>query len=315
MSGMQATREAYGQVLLELGQEMEDLVVLDADLSGSTKTAAFGREFPARFFNFGVAEQGMMGAAAGLAAAGKTPFVSTFAIFAAGRAWEVLRQSVCYPGLNVKVAASHSGLTVGEDGASHQALEDLALTRVLPNLTVLVPADGVQTRSLVLAAARTEGPFYIRLGRPKVPFLFEEDTIFEIGKAVSLREGEDVLLVATGPLLGEALAAAEALKEEGIGASVLNIHTLKPLDRQAVIEAARRTGAVVTVEEHSVIGGLGSAVSEVLSEEHPVPVIRVGVNDVFGRSGAPDQLLEHYGLKAPYIVKAAFRAIEAKSRQ
>lgn len=308
----EATRDAYGKVLLELGQEIDDLVVLDADLSGSTKTASFGKEFPHRFFNFGVAEQGMMGAAAGFASAGKIPFVSTFAIFATGRAWEILRQSICYPALNVKVAASHAGLTVGEDGASHQSLEDLALTRVIPNLTVLAPADAVQTRSLVRQAAYMKGPVYIRLGRPKVPLLFDDDAQFNIGRAVSIREGEDVLLVAIGPLLDEALKAADQLETEGIRASVLNVHTLKPLDEHTLVKMARRTGAVVTIEEHSIIGGLHSAVTEALAQKLPVPVAPVGVKDVFGRSGSPDDLLDHYGLRASDIRRAALRVLDLK---
>ncbi len=309
---MEATRDAYGRTLVELGAELPDIVVLDADLSGSTKTAAFARAYPDRFFNFGVAEQGMMGAAAGLAAAGKTPFVSTFAMFATGRAWEQLRQSVCYPGLNVKVAASHAGLTVGEDGASHQALEDLAITRAIPNLTVMVPADGPQTEALVRAAVAITGPVYIRLGRPKVPTIPDLGRATSAGRAVVLRDGDDVSVVATGYMLGPALSAAEMLGQAGFGVRLINIHTIKPIDAEALVAAAARTGAVVTVEEHSIIGGLGSAVAEILSETCPVPVVRVGVRDVFGRSGQPAALLERYGLTTADIVEAAHRAMASK---
>ncbi len=310
-----ATRDAYGQALVELGAQFPDIVVLDADLSGSTKTALFARSYPDRFFNFGVAEQGMMGVAAGMAASGKIPFVSTFAIFATGRAWEQLRQSVCYPRLNVKVAATHAGITVGEDGASHQALEDLAITRVIPNLTIMVPADAVQTRALVRASVEIDGPVYLRLGRPKVPVLFDEDQKFVPGRAITMREGKDVTLVATGYMLAPALDAARVLDDEGISAEVVNIHTLKPLDASALIASAGHTGAVVTAEEHSIIGGLGSAVAETLSGSCPVPVVRVGVEDVFGQSGSPAALLEEFGLTAEKITRAAHRALALKSGQ
>lgn len=299
-----ATREAYGKALVELGKENKDVVVLDADLAKSTKTINFGKEFPDRFFDMGIAEQNMMGTAAGLAAAGKIPFASSFAVFAAGRAYDQLRQSICYPGLNVKIGASHAGITVGEDGASHQALEDIALMRALPNMTVLVPADGPATTAAVRAAAEINGPVYIRLGRSKVPVIYGEDLEFVPGKAVKLRSGKDVTVIACGIMVSVALEAAAQLEREGISAAVMDMHTIKPLDVAAVIQAARETGAVVTAEEHSIIGGLGGAVAEVLGESVPVPLMRVGIPDVFGESGKPGELMEKYGLTASHIVSA-----------
>jgi transketolase len=307
-----ATRDAYGQALAQLGHSNPKIVVLDADLSGSTKTAVFGKEFPERFFNMGIAEANMMGTAAGLAAAGKIPFASTFAVFATGRAYDQVRNSICYPELNVKIAATHAGLTVGEDGASHQSVEDIALMRVLPNMTVLVPADGVETRLAVRAAADHAGPVYLRLGRSQVPVIFGDDYEFEIGKAALLREGGDVTIIACGLMVGPALAAADALAGEGIAAQVLNMATIKPLDRDALMAAGRRTGAIVTAEEHSIIGGLGSAVAECLAEELPVPVQRVGVKDTFGESGPPEELLRKYELTEADIVTAAKKAMAMK---
>ncbi|NLJ34453.1 MAG: transketolase family protein [Firmicutes bacterium] len=307
-----ATRDAYGEALAQLGRSNPDIVVLDADLSGSTKTAVFAREFPQRFFNMGIAEANMMGTAAGLAAAGKIPFASTFAVFATGRAFDQVRNSICYPQLNVKIAATHAGLTVGEDGASHQSVEDIALMRALPNMTVLVPADGVEARLAVRAAAEHVGPVYLRLGRPKVPVIFGDDYSFEIGRAVRLREGSDVTLAACGYMVGPALAAAKLLAGEGIEARVLNMSTLKPLDGDALLAAARETGALVTAEEHSIIGGLGSAVAEFLGQEYPVPVLRVGIGDTFGESGPPEELLEKYGLTAGDILAAAKKAMGMK---
>lgn len=307
-----ATRDAYGQALAELGATNDKVVVLDADLSKSTKTNDFKKLFPERFFNIGIAEQNLMGTAAGFAATGKIPFASSFAVFAVGRAYDQIRNSIAYPRLNVKIAATHAGLTVGEDGGSHQMLEDIALMRAVPNMTVIVPADGVETRQAVLAAAAYDGPVYIRLGRPKVPVLFGEDYEFEIGKGVVLRDGSDVTLVATGIMVSKAVEAAEALATEGVTAAVVNISTIKPLDDAVLVAMAQKTGAVVTCEEHNIYGGLGSAVAEVLVENCPVPMARVGVEDSFGESGLPDQLLEKYGLTVENIVKKAKAVIARK---
>jgi transketolase len=307
-----ATREAYGKALVELGRENSDVVVLDADLAKSTKTINFYKEFPERFFDMGIAEQNMMGTAAGLAAAGKIPFASSFAVFATGRVYDQLRNSISYPALNVKIGASHAGITVGEDGASHQALEDIALMRVLPNMTVFVPADGPSTVAAVKAAAEINGPVYIRLGRSKVPVLHGDDMVFTPGKAIKLRAGKDVTIIACGIMVAKALEAAGELEKEGITASVLDMHTVKPLDVGAVIQAAKETGAVVTAEEHSIIGGLGSAVAELLGETVPVPLMRVGIPDVFGESGKPDELVEKYGLTANHVVSAAKEVLNRK---
>ena len=307
-----ATREAYGEILKELGEKHKDIVVLDADLSKSTKTAVFKKAFPERFFNVGIAEQNLMGIGAGLAASGKIPFVSTFAMFAAGRAFEQIRNSICYPKLNVKIAATHAGLTVGEDGASHQSIEDISLMRSIPNMTVIVPADAEETRKAVAFAATYDGPVYIRLGRMSVPDLFAADYTFELGKAVQLVDGKDVTIIATGIMVATAKQAAEELAAVGISARVLNIHTIKPIDREAIIKAASDTGAIVTCEEHSIIGGLGSAVAEVIVENNPVPMERVGVMDTFGESGTPSSLLVKYHLTAEDIVAAAKKAVSRK---
>lgn len=307
-----ATREAYGEILKELGKKHQDIVVLDADLSKSTKTAVFAKAFPERFFNVGIAEQNLMGVGAGMAAAGKIPFVSTFAMFAAGRAFEQVRNSICYPQLNVKIAATHAGLTVGEDGASHQAIEDVSLMRSIPNMTVIVPADAEETRQAVAFAAEYYGPVYIRLGRMSVPDLFDADYKFEHGKAVQLVDGTDVTIMATGIMVATAKAAAEELMKAGVKARVLNFHTIKPIDKDAIIKAAADTGAIVTCEEHSIIGGLGSAVAEVLVENMPVPMERVGVMDTFGESGTPDSLLRKYGLTTEHIIAAAQRVVGRK---
>lgn len=307
-----ATRDAYGQALAELGALNDKVVVLDADLSKSTKTNDFKKVFPERFFNMGIAEQNLLGTAAGFAAAGKIPFASSFAVFAVGRAYDQIRNSIAYPKLNVKIAATHAGLTVGEDGGSHQMLEDLALMRALPNMTVIVPADGVETKQAIMAAAAYEGPVYIRLGRPKVPVLFDDDYKFEIGKGVIVREGADVTLVATGIMVSKAVEAAEILAADGVSAAVVNISTIKPLDNKLLIEMAQQTGAVVTCEEHTILGGLGSAVAEVLVENCPVPMARIGVADSFGESGLPDQLLEKYGLTAAHIAEEAKAVIKRK---
>lgn len=307
-----ATRDAYGDALAALGKKRDDVVVLDADLSGSTKTSKFAKAFPERFFNIGIAEQDMMGTAAGLAVGGKLPFVSTFAVFATGRAWEQIRQSICYPNLNVKIVASHAGVTVGEDGGSHQSVEDIAVMRVIPHMTVIVPADGVETMQAIEAVAEHQGPCYVRTGRNKVPTLFGPEYRFRIGKAHVFHEGRDAAVIAAGIMTAEALKARELLKAEGIDAGVINMATIKPLDRDAVIAAAMRCGAIVTAEEHSIIGGLGGAVAEVLAESAPVPLVRVGVQDKFGTSGDSEGLLRHYGLSAEDIAKAVKEVIKKK---
>lgn len=298
-----ATREAYGKTLVEL-VENKDIVVLDADLAGATKTAMFKKACPERFFDMGIAEGDMMGTAAGLAVSGKIPFASTFAIFAAGRGFEQIRNSICYPNINVKIAATHAGVTVGEDGGSHQAIEDISLMRSLPNMVVLNPADAVEARQMVLAAAEYVGPMYLRFGRAATPVIHDDSYKFELGKGEVVKEGKDVSIIATGIMVAKALEAAETLKAEGIDAEVINISTIKPLDNELVLASAKKTGKVVTAEEHSIIGGLGSAVCELLAEEYPVKVTRIGVKDVFGQSGTPAALLEHYGLTAADIVKA-----------
>jgi transketolase len=307
-----ATRDAYGKALVKLGEKNNKIVVLDADLSKSTKTNDFYKQYPERFFNMGIAEQNLIGAACGFAAAGKIPFASTFAMFATGRAFEIIRNSVCYPKLNVKVCATHAGLTVGEDGASHQSVEDMAIMRAIPNMTVIVPADGVETEKVIFNVAEFNGPVYVRLGRSAVPTLFDENYEFKIGKGSVLREGSDVSIIACGIMVNEAIIAHDILKSEGIYAKVINMSTIKPIDKELIIEAAKETGAIVTAEEHSVIGGLGSAVSEVLCEEYPVVVRKVGVKDTFGESGTPKELLKKYGLTAVDIAMAAKDAMSNK---
>jgi transketolase len=310
-----ATREAYGQALAELGEEIKDIVVLDADLSKSTKTSVFAKKFPERFFNMGIAEQNLMGTAAGLATCGKIPFASTFAIFATGRAFEQVRNSICYPQLNVKIAATHAGITVGEDGATHQSIEDIALMRAIPHMTVINPADAEEAKQAVRAAALHKGPVYLRFGRHPVETIFDENYKFEIGKGVILKEGKDVAIIATGVMVGEALKAAKILVGEGINAMVVNISTIKPIDKEVILKAAE-CGAIVTAEEHNIIGGLGSAVVEVLAEEKPTPIKRIGIADEFGQSGNPDELLKIYHLTAEDIAKAAKELIsEARSRK
>lgn len=297
-----ATRDSYGSALAELGKEADDLVVLDADLASATKTGIFQKAFPDRHIDCGIAESNMMGIAAGLASAGKVPFVSSFAMFAAGRAFEQVRNSIGYPHLNVKIGATHAGLSVGEDGATHQCNEDLALMRVIPGMTVISPSDDVEARAAVWAAYALDGPVYLRFGRLAVPVINDRaDYKFEIGRGVTLRDGADLTIIATGLCVFEALRAAESLKTDGIDAGVVNIHTIKPLDAELVAEAARKTGKIVTVEEHSIIGGLGSAVAEVLAEQCPARMLRIGVEDTFGESGPAVQLLEKYGLDADGI--------------
>jgi len=309
---MKATRDAYGETLVQLGEENNDIVVLDADLSGSTKTAAFAKKFPERFFNMGIAEANMVGTAAGLAAVGKIPFVSTFAIFAAGRAWEQIRQSVAYPRANVKIVPTHGGVTVGEDGGSHQSVEDIAIMRAIPNMTVIVPADAEETKGAVEAAAAFKGPVYIRLGRNKVPRVFDDGHRFQIGKGCEVAPGSDLTFVTTGIMTAQALKAAALLSSEGISARVVHIGTVKPLDQEIILKSARETGALVTAEEHSVIGGLGSAVSELLAERQPTPLIRVGIHDRFGTSGKAEELLKYFGLLAEDLVEAARSVLARK---
>ena len=310
----ESTRVEYGKTLVELGEQYSKVVVLDADLSGSTQTHRFAKAFPQRFFNMGVAEQDLMGTAAGLAIGGMIPFASSFAMFATGRAWEQIRQSIAYAGLNVKIVASHGGVTVGEDGGSHQALEDLGLMRILPNMVVLAPADGPETRAMTRWAAQYQGPVYMRTGRMPVPVLYGEDYRFQPGRGSILREGEDVTLMGLGIMVHACMDAAQILGKEGISARVLNLSCLKPLDWELVVDSARRTGCVVTAEEHMIAGGLGSAVCEALSEFHPTPVKRVGVRDVFGLSGKPEILLKHYGLTPQDIAAAARKAMDQKNR-
>lgn len=310
MSNSIATRDAYGKTLVELGKEMEEIVVLDADLSKSTKTVLFAKEFPDRFFNMGIAEQNLIGTAAGLSTCGKIPFASTFAMFATGRAFEPIRNSIAYPKLNVKIAATHAGLTVGEDGASHQCIEDIAIMRAVPNMTVICPADGVETEAVVRAAAKYRGPVYIRLGRSKVPTIYDRSSYsFEWGKGITLRDGRDATIIATGIMVSMALEAASELEKEGIRVRVIDIHTIKPFDKDIIIKAARETGAIVTAEEHNIIGGLGSAVAEVLCENSPVPMKRIGIKDTFGESGTAGDLLIKYGLTSRDITEAVKQLI------
>ena len=307
-----ATREAYGKALAELGAVNEKVVVLDADLAEATKTIVFKKAFPERFYDCGIAEQNLIGIAAGIAATGKIPFASSFAMFAAGRAFEQVRNAVGYTHLNVKIGATHAGISVGEDGATHQCCEDIALMRTIPGMTIINPADPVEARLAVFAAAEYEGPVYLRFGRLAVDCIYDENYKFEIGKGVELRDGADVTVVATGLMVGQAIEAAKMLEEEGISARIINIHTIKPLDTEIILKAAAETGAIVTAEEHSVIGGLGGAVAETVSENCPVPVVRVGVKDTFGKSGPALDLLPIFGIDSKAIVEAAKKAIALK---
>ncbi len=298
-----ATRESYGEALVMLAEKRNDLVVLDADLAAATKTGIFKKAYPDRFFDCGIAEANMMGVAAGIATTGKLVFASTFAMFAAGRAYEIIRNSIGYPHLNVKIGATHAGISVGEDGATHQCNEDIALMRTIPGMTVINPADDVEAKAAVLAMADFEGPTYMRFGRLAAPIFNDKDTYkFELGKGIQLRDGDDVTIIATGLMVAEALKASDELKAQGVNARVINIHTIKPIDRDIIIKAAKETGKIVTVEEHSVIGGLGSAVCDVVSESCPVPVTKIGVKDTFGHSGPAVALLEEFGLCAENII-------------
>lgn len=314
MASDKATRVGYAEGLLILGEKDENVIVLDADLAGATYTGKFKAKFPERFFDCGIAEQNMIGIAAGLSLSGFTVFASSFAMFAAGRAFEQIRNSVGYPHLNVKIAATHAGISVGEDGASHQCNEDIALMRSIPGMTIINPADAVEARAAVLAAAQYEGPVYLRFGRLAVPQIFTKSTYkFEWGKGSQLTEGNDVAIIATGLMVNEALIAAEELKNDDIHARVINIPTIKPLDEEIVTNAARECGCVITAEEHNIIGGLGSAVCETLCSSYPAPVYRVGVEDVFGRSGPAKDLLHIYGLDAAHIISAAKTAVARKN--
>ena len=306
-----ATREGYGDGLCALEEVRPDLVVLDADLSAATKTSIFRKKYPEKHYNCGIAEQNMMGVAAGIASTGKLVFASSFAMFAAGRAFEIIRNSIAYPNLNVKIGATHAGISVGEDGATHQCNEDIALMRSIPGMTIINPADYVEAKAAVLAMANYVGPTYLRFGRLAVPIFNDEATYkFEVGKGVTMKDGKDITIIATGLMVAEAVEAGKALAAQGIDARVVNIHTIKPIDRDIIIKAAHETGKIVTVEEHSVIGGLGSAVGDVVLEECPVPVIKIGVNDVFGHSGAAKALLKEYGLTAENIVQVVKGALD-----
>ncbi len=313
MADRVATRDAYGNALVKLGETNPHIVVLDADLSKSTKTAAFSKKFPERFIQMGIAEADMMSTAAGFATCGKIPFASTFAIFATGRAYDQVRNTIAYPHLNVKIAATHAGITVGEDGGSHQSIEDIALMRGIPGMTVLNPADATETEKLIFAAAQYNGPVYIRLGREPVSNVFGADYQPEIGKAIRLRDGKAATIIATGIMVEKALLAADILNQKGITVRVVNVHTIKPIDAAEIIKAAWETGAIVTAEEHSTIGGLGSAVAEVVVQNHPVPIEFIGIKDRFGQSGTPAQLLEAYGMNPPHIVEAVEKVIGRKN--
>ena len=298
-----ATRQSYGEALLELGKENENIVVLDADLSEATKTNIFAKEFPNRFFDMGIAEANMMGTAAGLATCGKTPYVSTFAIFAAGRSYDQIRNSICYPKLNVKICATHAGITVGEDGATHQMIEDISLMRTLPNLTVITTSDDIETKWAVKEISKINGPVYLRLCRKKSKIIYDKNQKFEIGKGVQIGEGKDGTIFATGVTVEEAIKAKEELLKHGIDVRVVDIHTIKPIDKELIIKCAKETEKLISIEDHSVIGGLGSAISEVLTENYPKKLIRLGIKDTFGTSGNADELMEYFEITSKFIVK------------
>lgn len=298
-----ATRESYGEALLELGKENKNVVVFDADLSSATKTSIFAKEFPERFFDMGIAEQNMMSTAAGMSTCGKIPYVSTFAVFAAGRAYDQIRNSICYPNLNVKICATHAGITVGEDGATHQMIEDISLMRTLPNMTVISTSDDIQTKWAVKEISKIQGPVYLRLARLATPKIYEENQKFEIGKAVQIGDGIDATIFATGVTVAEALKAQEILKEKGIEIRVVDIHTIKPIDKEMIIKCAKETKRLISIEDHSIIGGIGSAISEVLTEEYPAKLERMGIKDTFGKSGKAEQLMQYFGITAKDIVE------------
>jgi len=309
---MAGTRDGYGQALLELGEKNHDIVVLTADLAESTRVEEFGKKFPDRFIECGVAEQNMMGIAAGLALGGKIPFVSSYAVFSPGRSWDQLRVSVCYTKANVKVAGAHTGISVGPDGATHQALEDIAIVRVLPNIVVEVPCDAIEAKKTTIAAAAHKGPFYFRFGREKTPIITTDDTPFEVGKAQVLKDGNDATIVACGPLVYQSLLAAKQLEDKGINVRVINNHTIKPIDTLTLAKAAKETGAIVTVEEHQVTAGLGGAVAEALAKNYPVPMEFIGVQDTFGESGNTNELYEKYGMSTDAIYKAVQNVLKRK---
>lgn len=298
-----ATRQSYGEALEKLGEKNKDVVVFDADLSGATKTSIFAKQFPERFFDMGIAEQDMMSTAAGMSTFGKIPYVSTFAVFAAGRAYDQIRNSICYPKLNVKICATHAGITVGEDGATHQMLEDLGMMRGLPNMTVLCTSDDTQTKWAVEEISKINGPVYLRLCRLGTPVIYDETQKFEIGKAVQIGEGTDATIFATGVTVAESLKAKEELAKEGINVRVVDVHTIKPIDEETIIKCAKETKKLVTVEDHNVIGGLGTAISDVLTQNYPTKLTKIGINDTFGKSGKAEELMEYYGLTAENIIK------------
>lgn len=298
-----ATRQSYGEALLELGKKNENVVVLDADLAGATKTNIFAKEIPERFFDMGIAEQDMIGTAAGFATCGKIPFASTFAVFATGRVYDQIRNSICYPNLNVKICATHCGITVGEDGATHQMLEDINLMRGLPNMTVISPADDTEARWAVQEAAKINGPVYIRFGRAATPIIYDENYEFKLGKAIQFGEGTDATVFATGIMVAESLKAKEELEKEGINIRVVDIHTIKPIDKDIIIKCAKETKKLISIEEHSIIGGLGSAIAEVLVENYPAKLTRMGMKDCFGKSGKAQELLEYFGLTSKEIIE------------
>jgi len=298
-----STRDAYGEVLVELGKKNENIVVLDADTSSATRTKLFAEAFPERFFNVGIAEQNLIGIAAGLATCGKIPFASSFPVFVPGRCVDQIRNTVAYPRLNVKIVVTHSGLTFGVDGATHQSIEDIAIMRAIPNMMVVVPADAVEAKKAIRSIVEYKGPVYVRLCRQSTPIVYDEDYLYTLGKGITLTDGDDAAVIACGVMVAEALLAAEKLRAKGISVTVIDMHTVKPIDEDLIVKAARKTGAVVTAEDHNVIGGLGGAVSEILVENHPVPMRRVGVNDVFGESGETEELMVKYGLTADHIAE------------
>ena len=298
-----ATRQSYGEALLDLGRENKDIVVLDADLSTATKTSLFAKEFQDRFFDMGIAEQNMIGTAAGISTCGKIPYASTFAMFAAGRAYDQIRNSICYPKLNVKICATHAGITVGEDGATHQMIEDLSMMRTLPNMMVLSPSDDVQTKWMIKEISKINGPIYVRLSRYETPIIYENNQEFEIGKAIQIGEGTDGTIFATGVTVSEAIKAQETLKEKGINVRVVDVHTIKPIDEEMIIKCAEETEKLISVEDHNIIGGLGTSVAEILTEKYPKQLVRLGIQDTFGKSGKADELMHYFKIDAEAIVK------------
>ncbi len=305
-----ATRESYGEALLELGKENNDIVVLDADLAGATKTDLFAKKFPNRFFDMGIAEANMMSTAAGFATCGKIPYASTFAVFAAGRAYDQIRNSICYPNLNVKICATHCGITVGEDGATHQMIEDLALMRTLPNMTVISTSDDTQTKWAIKEISKIKGPVYVRLARMKTPIIYENNTKFEIGKAIQIGDGEDATIFATGVTVSEAIKAKESLEKQGVFIRVIDMHTIKPIDEQVILNCAKETKSLISIEDHNIIGGLGSAISEVLTSKYPAKLIRMGIEDTFGKSGKAEELMKFFKITSDDIIKVVLASKE-----